>query len=43
VRSLADRLVALDAGAVVAEGRPDDVLAHPRVVESYLGEGWVAT
>jgi ABC-type branched-subunit amino acid transport system ATPase component/MFS family permease len=43
VRSLADRLVALDAGAVVAEGRPDDVLAHPRVIESYLGEGWVAT
>jgi ABC-type branched-subunit amino acid transport system ATPase component/MFS family permease len=43
VRSLADRLVALDAGAVVAEGRPDDVLAHPRVVESYLGEGWVGT
>jgi ABC-type branched-subunit amino acid transport system ATPase component len=27
----------------VAEGRPDDVLAHPRVVESYLGEGWVGT
>jgi ABC-type branched-subunit amino acid transport system ATPase component/MFS family permease len=43
VRSLADRLVALDTGAVVAEGRPDEVLAHPRVVESYLGEGWVAT
>jgi branched-chain amino acid transport system ATP-binding protein len=43
VRALADRLVALDTGAVVTEGRPDDVLAHPKVIESYLGEGWVAT
>jgi branched-chain amino acid transport system ATP-binding protein len=37
IRGLADRLVALELGAVVAEGRPDDVLAHPRVIESYLG------
>jgi branched-chain amino acid transport system ATP-binding protein len=37
IRGLADRLVALELGAVVATGRPDDVLAHPRVIESYLG------
>jgi len=37
VRALADRIVALDAGSVVAEGTPEDVLSHPRVVESYLG------
>jgi len=37
ISSLADRLIALDLGAVVAEGRPPDVLADPRVVESYLG------
>jgi branched-chain amino acid transport system ATP-binding protein len=43
VRTLADRLLALDTGAVVADGTPDEVLAHPRVVESYLGQGWVAT
>jgi ABC-type branched-subunit amino acid transport system ATPase component len=36
-RQLAHRIVALDVGAVVAAGRPDDVLRHPRVVESYLG------
>jgi branched-chain amino acid transport system ATP-binding protein len=36
-RALADRIVALDTGAVVAVGAPDDVLRHPRVVESYLG------
>jgi branched-chain amino acid transport system ATP-binding protein len=37
VRTLADRIVALDTGAVVAEGTPEEVLNHPRVVESYLG------
>jgi len=36
-RALADRIVALDTGAVVAVGQPDEVLRHPRVVESYLG------
>ena len=35
--SIADRLVALEAGAVVAAGVPDDVLRHPRVVAAYLG------
>lgn len=35
--ALADRIVALDTGSVVAEGTPDEVLNHPRVVESYLG------
>ena len=38
VRSLADRLLALDAGRVVAEGAPDAVLRHPQVVQAYLGE-----
>lgn len=37
VRELADRLVALDLGEVVTIGNPDDVLVHPRVLESYLG------
>ncbi|MGQ0842970.1 MAG: ATP-binding cassette domain-containing protein [Sporichthyaceae bacterium] len=34
---LCDRLVALEAGAVIASGTPAEVLAHPRVVSSYLG------
>ena len=37
VSSLADRLVAMDQGAVIAEGAPATVLADDRVVESYLG------
>lgn len=37
LRRLADRAIALDAGTVVAMGDPDDVLNHPRVIESYLG------
>jgi branched-chain amino acid transport system ATP-binding protein len=34
---LCDRLVALELGAVIAEGPPDTVLAHPAVIASYLG------
>jgi branched-chain amino acid transport system ATP-binding protein len=35
---LADRVVVLDQGAVVADGPPGRVLALPRVAEAYLGE-----
>jgi branched-chain amino acid transport system ATP-binding protein len=37
ISSVSDRLVALDQGRVVTIGTPDEVLAHPQVVESYLG------
>jgi hypothetical protein len=30
-------MVALELGGVIAEGTPDEVLNHPRVIESYLG------
>jgi branched-chain amino acid transport system ATP-binding protein len=33
------RLVCMDAGRVIAEGAPDNVLAHPAVIEAYLGSG----
>ncbi|MEM8619825.1 MAG: MFS transporter [Actinomycetota bacterium] len=42
VSSIADRLIALDQGTVVTTGPPDDVLAHPDVVESYLGTSGAA-
>jgi len=34
-----DRAVAMDAGRIIAEGRPEEVRRNPRVVEAYLGEG----
>ena len=37
MRSLADRLIAMDTGQVVVGGEPDTVLSDPRVVASYLG------
>ena len=39
VSALADRLVAMDLGRVVADGPADDVLHDPAVIESYLGTG----
>jgi ABC-type branched-subunit amino acid transport system ATPase component/MFS family permease len=37
LRSIADRLIALDLGRVVTEGTPGGVVEHPAVVASYLG------
>jgi branched-chain amino acid transport system ATP-binding protein len=35
---VADRLLVLDQGVIVADGRPEAVLGSPRVAEAYLGE-----
>jgi branched-chain amino acid transport system ATP-binding protein len=37
VAGVSDRVVALDHGVKIAEGRFDQVAAHPAVVEAYLG------
>ena len=37
VRSLADRIVVLHNGALVADGLPNEVIALPLVREIYLG------
>jgi branched-chain amino acid transport system ATP-binding protein len=42
VSGVADRLLALEQGQVIATGPPADVLAHPDVVESYLGTSGAA-
>jgi branched-chain amino acid transport system ATP-binding protein len=42
VRAVADRIVAMDSGAVIADGSPDEVLSHPDVITSYLGVDSVA-
>ena len=35
--SICDEMIALELGAVIARGTPNEVLEHPRVIESYLG------
>jgi branched-chain amino acid transport system ATP-binding protein len=42
VAAVSDRLVALEAGEVIAQGPSAEVLADPRVIASYLGDDLAA-
>ncbi|HEV2369864.1 MAG TPA: hypothetical protein VGR90_08300, partial [Acidimicrobiales bacterium] len=37
IMGIADRIVVMDSGRVIAEGSPEVVSADPLVVEAYLG------
>ena len=39
VMRLAERVIVLNFGRVLAEGQPEAVMRHPEVIEAYLGEG----
>jgi branched-chain amino acid transport system ATP-binding protein len=38
VQEISDWVVVLSLGAVIAEGRPDDIATNPAVIDAYLGE-----
>ena len=38
VRSISDRMTVLASGSILAEGAPSEVLSHPGVLETYVGD-----
>ncbi|NTU59773.1 MAG: ABC transporter ATP-binding protein [Deltaproteobacteria bacterium] len=39
VMGISDRICALNFGVVLGEGKPEEIRAHPDVIQAYLGEG----
>ncbi|OPY80196.1 MAG: Lipopolysaccharide export system ATP-binding protein LptB [Syntrophorhabdus sp. PtaU1.Bin153] len=39
VRDVCDEIIVMDFGKMIAFGKPEEVLANPRVLEAYIGRG----
>jgi branched-chain amino acid transport system ATP-binding protein len=39
VMGVADQVIVLDLGTVIASGTPAEIQRNPRVIEAYVGQG----
>ncbi|MDP2856558.1 MAG: ABC transporter ATP-binding protein [Bacillota bacterium] len=42
IMPLSSRVLVMDNGALIAEGRPEEIASDPKVIRAYLGENWDA-